>query len=336
MTRPPSRVLIPVVLVVLALAGFLAWRTFGKQDDKPLTLYGNVDIREVNLSFRVDGRVAELMVDEGDAVRAGQVIARLDPDPLRTELEESQANIAAQQSQLSLLQAGNRAEDIAQAQATVEERRAALRDAQADVSRLAQLRGSGATSERSYENAASARDEAAARLRNAEQGLREQRAGSRPEEIRTARANVERARASADRVRLRLQDTELRAPSDGVVLTRAVEKGAIVSAGTTAFTEALANPVWARIYVDARNLGLVAPGAIVNMTTDAAPGKVYRGRVGYVSPTAEFTPKTVETPELRTDLVYRARVVVLNPDSRLRQGMPITVQLANGARPVKD
>ncbi|MGW8192223.1 secretion protein HlyD [Sphingomonas hankookensis] len=328
--------LVPVIIAAIVVAALIAWRTFGHSDDKPLTLYGNVDIREVNLSFRVEGRVADLMVDEGDQVRAGQLLARLDPDPLRTELEESEANVSAQQSQLSLLRAGNRSEDIAQAQATVEERLAALRDAQADVTRLAQLRDSGATSVRAYENATSARDEAAARLRNAEQALREQRAGSRPEEIRQARANVERAKAAAERVRLRLQDTELRAPSDGVVLTRAVEKGAIVSAGSTAFTEALANPVWARIYVDARNLGLVAPGAIVNMTTDAAPGKVYKGRIGYVSPTAEFTPKTVETPELRTDLVYRARVVVLNPDNRLRQGMPITVQLANGAKPVKD
>lgn len=335
MAVPKRRIIVIAVVAAIAVAAFLIFRTVTSKDNKPLVLYGNVDIREVDLSFQVNGQVAELMVDEGDQVRAGQVLARLDTDPLRTELEEAEANTGAQRSRLDLLRAGSRQEDIAQAQANVDERRVALRDAQADVSRLSQLRGSGATSERSYENAVSARDEAAARLRNAEQALREVRSGSRREEIREAQANVERAQAAANRVRLRLEDTELRAPSDGVILTRAVEKGAIVSAGTTAFTEALARPVWARVYVDAVNLGLMAPGTLVNLTTDAAPGKVYQGKVGYVSPTAEFTPKTVQTPELRTDLVYRARVVVLNPDSRLRQGMPITVQLANGAKPVK-
>ncbi|MFN9091531.1 MAG: efflux RND transporter periplasmic adaptor subunit, partial [Alphaproteobacteria bacterium] len=105
-----------------------------------------------------------------------------------------------------------------------------------------------------------------------------------------------------------------------------VEVGEVVQAGQAAFTLALTDPVWARVYVDAGDLGHVAPGAEVELTTDAAPGHVYRGRVGHVSPTAEFTPRSVESPQLRTDLVYRARIVVLNPDDRLRQGMPVTVR----------
>ncbi len=325
-----------IVAVVLAVAAVAAWLLTRGSGEEPLKLYGNIDIREVDLSFRVDGRVAEVLVDEGDAVRAGQVVAKLDAEPLQTELAEAQANIAAQRAQLDLLRAGNRREDIAQAEATVAERRAALANADADVGRLATLRGTGAIADRRWEDAVHHRDEAGARLRGAAQALAEQRAGTRRQEIDQAASNVDRARASADRIRLRVGDTILRAPSDGTILTRAVEKGANVAAGTTAFTEALARPVWARVFVDGPNLGLVAPGTIVAITTDAAPGRVYRGKVGYVSPTAEFTPKTVETEELRTGLVYRARVVVLDPDSRLRQGMPITVQLASGARAVRD
>ncbi|WP_420607304.1 secretion protein HlyD [Novosphingopyxis sp.] len=324
------------VLAVIGLAALVWFFLLRPPSDEPLKLYGNIDIREVDLAFRVDGRVAELLVDEGDAVRAGQLLGRLDPEPLRAELSEAEANIGAQNAQLDLLRAGSRVEDIAQAQALVDERRASLANASADVARLSQLRQSGATSTRSYEDASNARDEAAARLRNAQQGLKESRAGSRRQEVERAAANVGQAKAAADRVKLRLSDTELFAPSSGILLTRAIEKGAIVSAGSTVFTEALANPVWARVYVDQPNLGLVAPGARVTLTTDAAPGKVYHGKVGYVSPTAEFTPKTVETPELRTDLVYRARIVVLDPDTRLRQGMPVTVQLASGAIAVKE
>lgn len=335
-SMPGKRRLMIVAVGLVVAVAIAAWLLTRGPGDKPLTLYGNIDIREVDLSFRVDGRVADVLVDEGDAVRAGQVVATLDAEPLRTDLAEAEATIAAQRSQLDLLRAGNRREDIAQAEAAVAERRAALANVQGDVDRLSSLRGTGAIADRRVEDAINQRDEAAARLRAAQQALAEQRAGTRPQEIAQAASNVDRARAAADRIRLRVSDTVLRAPSDGTILTRAVEKGAIVAAGSTAFTEALARPVWARVFVDAPNLGLVAPGTIVRITTDAAPGKIYRGRIGYVSPTAEFTPKSVETEALRTALVYRARVVVLDPDARLRQGMPITVTLASGARAVED
>lgn len=333
---PGKRRVVVVALGLVVAVAIAAWLLTRGGGDKPLTLYGNIDIREVDLSFRVEGKVADVLVDEGDAVRAGQVVAMLDAEPLRTDLAEAEATIAAQRSQLDLLRAGNRREDIAQAAAAVAERRAALANTQGDVDRLSSLRGTGAIADRRIEDAINQRDEAAARLHAAEQALAEQRAGTRPQEIAQAASNVDRARAAADRIRLRVNDTVLRAPSDGTILTRAVEKGANVAAGSTAFTEALARPVWARVFVDAPNLGLVAPGTIVRITTDAAPGKNYRGRIGYVSPTAEFTPKSVETEALRTALVYRARVVVLDPDARLRQGMPITVTLASGARAVED
>ncbi|RSV17338.1 HlyD family efflux transporter periplasmic adaptor subunit [Sphingomonas sp. ABOLG] len=333
---PGERRVVVVALGLVVAVAIAAWLLTRGGGDKPLTLYGNIDIREVDLSFRVEGKVADVLVDEGDAVRAGQVVAMLDAEPLRTDLAEAEATIAAQRSQLDLLRAGNRREDIAQAAAAVAERRAALANTQGDVDRLSSLRGTGAIADRRIEDAINQRDEAAARLHAAEQALAEQRAGTRPQEIAQAASNVDRARAAADRIRLRVNDTVLRAPSDGTILTRAVEKGANVAAGSTAFTEALARPVWARVFVDAPNLGLVAPGTIVRITTDAAPGKNYRGRIGYVSPTAEFTPKSVETEALRTALVYRARVVVLDPDARLRQGMPITVTLASGARAVED
>ena len=142
-----------------------------------------------------------------------------------------------------------------------------------------------------------------------------------------------RAVAVAAQAEQHLADAQLLAPADGVVLTRAVEPGAILAAGAPVFTVSLRTPVWARIYVSETDLGRIAPGRAVLLYTDARPDRPYHGQIGFVSPTAEFTPKNVETPDLRTALVYRARVVVADPDTALRQGMPVTVRLATEAAP---
>jgi HlyD family secretion protein len=310
---------------VVALAGWGVWLLL-RPDGETLELYGNIDIREAAIGFEIPGRVEALAVDEGARVASGQELGRLDADSVDAELAEARGALSAAEARLALLRAGPTRATIAQSAAQVEERRAALADVQADLSRLAPLAGTGAVADRDVENARSRVAAAAARLRQAEQALADVRAGSRREEIAQAEAERERARATVERLRIRTGDAVLVAPGPGVVLTRAVEVGEVVQGGQTAFTLALTDPVRARIYVDAKDLGRVAPGAEVELTTDAAPGHVYRGRVGHVSPTAEFTPRAVESPELRTDLVYRARVVVLNPDDRLRQGMPVTVR----------
>src|SRR5207248_3184041 len=151
--------------------------------------------------------------------------------------------------------------------------------------------------------------------------------GPRREDIDAGRAQLAEQEALVVEAERRLADSNLVAPNDGTILTRARERGAIVQAGETVFTLTLAAPVWVRSYINERDLGRVRPNMVAEVRTDSAPGKVYPARVGFISPTAEFTPKTVETRELRTDLVYRLRVVVDNPDGGLRQGMPVTVTL---------
>ena len=290
-------------------------------------LYGNVDIREVTIGFRVAGRVATLNVDEGDAVRAGQELARLDATPLQLEVNEVRANAEALGKRMSLLRSGYRPEEVALARATVDERRAALRNAEQTLAREEELKGTGAVPQRVYDDALAARDQARARLAAAGQTLAEQQHGYRQQEIAEGEANHARALAAAAQAEQRLADAVLTAPSDGTVLTRAVEAGAILAAGTPVFTISLREPVWARVYVSEPDLGSVPPGRKVLIYTDARPNQPYHGHVGFVSPTAEFTPKTVETQDLRTALVYRARIIVTDPDPALRQGMPVTVRL---------
>jgi HlyD family secretion protein len=331
--KSPRRRLLAIGTAIVVAIGVITYVVVrAQQGDGGLVLYGNVDIREVNLGFRVAGRVASLAVDEGDVVHAGQALGQLDVAPLERELHEAEGALASLKARHALLTAGYRPEEVAQARATLAERRAALLNAEQELARQSELRGTGATSQRGYDEARAARDEARARVTAAEQSLKQLAAGFRKEEVAESGANMLRAEASVAQSQLRLEDTTLKAPADGVILTRAVEPGAILASGATVFTLSLSRPVWVRAYVGEPDLGRAAPGAAVELYTDSRPGKPYHGRIGYVSPNAEFTPKNVETADLRTSLVYRLRIVVADPDAGLRQGMPVTVKLAPAGR----
>jgi HlyD family secretion protein len=316
------------VLAVAVLAGATWYEGYFGSERRQLTLYGNVDIREVNLGFRVGGRLADLAVDEGQAVVAGEVLGHLDDTPFRRTLAEAEAALAAARAREDLVKAGSRPEDIAQAAALVDQARAASELSQRNLDRVQALHDGGAASQRQYDEALGRRDADAATLRAAEDALARARNGSRSQDIAAARAEVDRAAASVAQARLAVDDCVLKAPSAGVVTTRAVEPGAMLPAGATVFTVSLTQPVWVRAYVDEADLGKVHPGAEVSLLTDARPKQPYAGRIGFISPTAEFTPKSVETPNLRTDLVYRMRIVVEDADEALRQGQPVTVHIA--------
>lgn len=320
-----------LALLLLLAGAVLYWAVYvhGARQG-PLVLYGNVDIRDVNLGFRVSGRLAELMRDEGDPVHAGDLLGRLDAEPYLRELRLAEANVASLKARYDLLLAGYRKEDIGQARATVQQRQAVLTNTEQVLARRLALRPTGAASEENTIDALAARDEAAANLKAGQESLRLLENGYRPEEITEAKGNFERAEADLAEARLRVDDTTLYAPSDGIILTRANEPGAVLAVGATVFTLSLTQHAWIRAYVSERELGRVHPGDNVLIFTDTRRQQPYHGTVGYVSPTAEFTPKSVETTDLRTDLVYRLRVVVLDADPSLRQGMPVTVRFQDG------
>ncbi len=329
------RLVIPLTLVAAA-AGFGVWRYEAVPAEEPaeLALQGNIDVRQVNLAFKVAGRIATLAADEGDAVKAGQVVATLDERYFRDDLRLARADRDNAAANLERLKNGFRPEEIETARAQEAERQATLKRAEQDFRRVQSLSGTSAVSHQEYDQAQAALREAEARLRSAAASRKLYEIGSRKEDIAAAQAQYDAAVAKVIVSERNLADSSLYAPNDGTILTRARERGAIVNAGETVFTLTLASPVWVRTYVNEQDLGRVQPGMPAAVTTDSAPGRAYRGHVGFISPTAEFTPKTVETRELRTDLVYRLRVVVDDPDGGLRQGMPVTVRLAlPGPRP---
>jgi HlyD family secretion protein len=321
-------VILLAVATIAAGTGWWFWQSRPARDDGAV-FYGNVDIREVNLGFRVSGRVEKMLKDEGDLVKAGEIIALLDPEPFQHQLDKAKANLNALIATRDLRRNGNRVEDISKAAAAVTELRATSRNAGIELARQKKLLATNVSSRREYDNAEVQYHEAAARTHSAQENLRQLQSGFRVEEIAEAEANVAKAQAEVKAAETNLIDTKLIAPEDGIVMTRAVEAGSIMQAGSTALTVNLRAPVWVRAYVNEPFLARVKPGSPVELYTDFHPTKPYHGQIGYVSPRAEFTPKSVETTDLRTALVYRFRVVVSAPDDNLRQGMPVTVRLAS-------
>ncbi|TKI05382.1 secretion protein HlyD [Martelella alba] len=328
------KIAIGVIVLILIAGAIYAIAGYRRQQDQPLTLYGNVDIRTVDLAFRVGGRLAQLAVDEGDAIHPGQVLAKLDDAPYRNALQQARANVDNARAKLDLALAGYRNEEIAQVRSQLAQQQAAYDYAERFYQRERMAWEKRAISADQLDDALAARDQAKANLQAASDKLRQYLTGNRPQDIASAKAELAQMEAALAQAQLDLSDTVLTSPSSGTLLTRAQEAGSMLSAGQTVFTLSLTRPVWIRAYIAEDNLTQAVPGSAVDIVTDGLPGKTYHGKIGFVSPTAEFTPKNVETPELRTDLVYRLRIIVTDADDRLRQGMPVTLRfpsIADGA-----
>lgn len=326
MTVKKRLLIVLAALLVGAVAASAALQLVRRHEADTLTLYGNVDIREVELAFRVGGRLQKMHYDEGDAVAAGDVVAEIDPEPSTEALAVAEARVAQARARLAKLEAGSRPQEVARARAAVNQAQAAYENADSDLRRQSALLESGASSQRVVDSARARRDELAANLAAATENLALAEEGFRSEDIVAARADLAAATAQAELSATQLEDTKLIAPDNGTLVTRIREPGSMLGAGAPVYSLSLRDPVYVRAYVDEPHLGRLAPGMRVTITTDSSD-KTYSGQVGFISPRAEFTPRSVETTTLRTDLVYRLRIVVADSDDALRQGMPVTIEL---------
>ncbi len=320
-------VLLPVLLMVAAMAAY-AWHFFHSQAAPPLVLYGNVDIRETDLAFRQSGRLKTMLMEEGATVKAGQLLATLDDVPFQEAVAGAEANVAQARAELAKLYHGNRPQQVAEAREAVRQAAAADVNARADAARQRGLLANGASSQRIVDAATAASDAADANLAAAKQQLNLMVVGSRQEDIDAGVAQLAQTQANLAQAQTALADTHVFAPVDAIVLSRVREPGSMVGPSVPVYTLTDLIPVYVRAYARETELGKMVPGTRVKVFTDS--GKhVYTGTVGFVSPQAEFTPKSVETTDLRTDLVYRIRVTIDHPDEHLRQGMPVTVRFAS-------
>jgi HlyD family secretion protein len=292
----------------------------------PGTLYGNVEIRQVDLSFNAEGTVISMPKREGDRVKQDETIAGLDPATYQSAYDLAVARRDAAQAQLDVLLAGTRPEEIDEARANLAAAQASLADAEVSFERQKGLAATNATTRQLLDDARMALDAGRARMDQMQASLTKAVNGPRAEDIAAARAQLRAAEATVDLAHTQLARTKLIAPADGTIMTRVIEPGTVVLPAANVYSMALDDEVWVRAFAPEPLLARVAPGTEVTLTSDGTH-KSYRGRIGYVSPAAEFTPKTVETPELRTQLVYRLRIRVENADDGIRQGMPVTITL---------
>ncbi|WP_350283491.1 secretion protein HlyD [Nitrosomonas sp.] len=321
-----KRILIITVILLAAGGAIFAWVQHTEQDESPLYLYGNVDIREVQLAFRQPGRVMQMLFDEGDAVVAGTHMATLDAQPYQEALAAAKASVQVAQAELAKMRRGLRPQEIIQAQEALNQAEAVAHRAKRDYARLSRLLPSKASSQQEVDSARAARDQAIAGVKAAKAVLSQAREGFRKEDIAAAEAQLAAAMATRDQAATALADTKLFAPNDGTVIARIREPGSMVASQSAVYNLSLDKPVYIRAYIGETALGRIAPGTPVQVRSDSSK-KIYHGQVGFISPRAEFTPKTVETTDLRTDLVYRLRIVVSDADAALRQGMPVTVEV---------
>jgi HlyD family secretion protein len=318
--------IVMVAVAALAAGGWFAIRhlTGGGPDG---TLYGNVEIRQVDLAFNSEGAVTAMAKQEGDKVTAGDTLATLDDATYRSALALAAARRDAAQAQLDKLVNGTRPEDIDQARANLAAANAVLADAQVTFTRQAGLAATNATTRQLVDDSRRGMDSALAQVAQTKAALAEAVNGPRAEDIAAARAQVRESEAALELAGTQLDRTVLKTPMDGIVMTRVIEPGTVVLPGSAVYSIAITGEVWIRAFVPETMLGRVAPDRDVLVFTDGRAKQPYHGRIGYVAPASEFTPKTVETPELRTQLVYRIRVRLTDPDAGIRQGQPVTIQL---------
>lgn len=274
-----KKILILLILTA-AIIGIWLYNKKEKPDPNILTLFGNIEIRQVDLSFRVEGKIAKMLAEEGDAVKKGQLLGYLEDTTYKSAYEKNLSDIEA-------LKAINA-------------------NAQSQYERNIPLCADGTTSKQECDSLINTKD--------------------------SSKASLDASVASSKGAKKNLDDTRLYAPDDGIIMTRIQEPGAVVEPSSPIYTMAKSKPVWVRAYIPETSLANVKYGMEVNVFTDTTnpqTGKKreYKGYVGYISPIAEFTPKTVQTEDLRTDLVYRVRIYIYDIDEYLRQGMPVTVKL---------
>jgi HlyD family secretion protein len=315
--------IIPILVILVVLAAvFLYFRNRSPVDPDRIRVSGNIEMTEAEVSFKIPGRVEERLVAEGESVTAGQVVARLDSRELVQEKALRQAQVGSAQAALAELQAGSRTEEIAQAQALLERAQADRERAQVEFERQKRLYQREVISTREYDLARTTHDGAEARVREAREYLALVKKGPRREKIDQARASLRASEQVLAQAQTRLEYTVAVSPLSGIVLSKNIEPGEVVSAGTPVVTVGEVSQVFLRAYINETDLGRVKVGQKVKVTTDTFPGKSYEGHISFLAPQAEFTPKNIQTQKERVKLVYRIKVEIPNPKMELKPGMP--------------
>lgn len=322
-----KRILILGILAaVMAVAGFY-WFSENNKDDGALVLSGNVEVTEVDLGFRIGGRIKDMSAEEGDYVEMGARLASLESGELKGIVRRESGSLRESEARLRDLKAGSRAQEIGKARAALESARAELERAGNDFDRASALYNGGVLAKSEYDAAKSSYESRAAFETSAKEHLSLVAEGPRPDEVSAAYSRVEQSRAALAVAEERLRDAFINSPISGVILRRYAEPGEITSASVPVYTVGDLSKPWIKVYVKEDKLGLVNLGQRAEVAVDSFPDKKFEGKVSYISSEAEFTPKNIQTQEERVKLVFAVKVSVVNEGGVLKPGMPSDVRL---------
>lgn len=324
-----------VIAFAVLLLGVGAFVYYGQWKNRSGELYysGTIESTNSELSFQVAGRVVQVFVDEGQAVKKEQVLAALDPSEYQANVDQAKATLTRTEGNLrqmkTFLEINRKTlpAEVTRAEAGVSSARDILVKAKQDKERYDQLYERRVVSQKEWESMRLNYDTASARLTDAEAVLRQAQSNLKridvaEREVEVAGAQIQASRAALDLTEIQLKRTRLAAPFDGIIVSRNVEPGYVVSPARQVFTLSDLSTVKLKIFVGETEIGKVKPGQKVDIRVDTFPKKVYKGHVSYISPEGEFTPKIIQTHKERVKLVYLVQVTIPNPDLELKSGMP--------------
>jgi len=313
-----------VIFIVAGVSGLLFYLFIRDQKvgDTFIKVSGNIETTEVDVGFKISGRIVSISVQEGDWIEKGKMLAKLDDEDLRQRLELARATLRSAQARLKKLLAGSRPEELREAEAILHQAQFDLENKQTQYERMKALFEKRVIPKETLDNAETGYKIAKASLQKAMENYQLVKEGPRKEDIEDARAQVEQTQASLKLAETQLSYTVLYSPISGVVLVKSGEMGEVVNPGTSILTLADIENVWLKAYIPETELSKVKWGQEVMVTTDLRPQKIYKGKISFISSQAEFTPKQIQTEKERVTLVYRIKVDIPNPDRELKPGMP--------------
>ncbi len=319
----------PVLVFLLTFSLMACERNRGPQD---ISGTGTVEAVEVTIGNKIPGQVLQVIPREGDLVKVGDVVARIDHEDLDLELQRARAGVRAAEAQLTLLRRGPRRQEIRRAEQMVEQARAALDNARTTYRRAQDLLARKVVPQSNVDNARAQVDVLQAQHNAAQEALSVLRAGSRLEQLHMAEANLEQAETLVSILQKKIADCTVKSPTAGRVVARFLEPGELAGTGTPILRVADLSDVWIMIYVSETELGRVRVDGDAEIRVDSFPDKSFPGKVTYISPQEEFTPKNIQTKDERVRMVFGVKVEAKNPDESLKPGMPADVVLP-GTRP---
>ncbi|MDU1911673.1 efflux RND transporter periplasmic adaptor subunit [Fusobacterium sp.] len=331
------KIILLIIIIAIIFSGGCIYNKINK--DESIVLYGNVDIRQVALAFNASERIEEMYFEEGDEVKKGELLATLDTKSLKLQIEKNKAEIETQENVVLRLKNGSRPEEISQKLAQLNAAEAEAKNAKMQLQRIQKAYSNSAgrsISKQEKDEAESKVKITAAQVKEAYEGYQLANIGPREEDIAEAEAQLKGLKAELAIQEYLLSQTQLMAPSDAVIRSRLQEPGDMASPQRATYLLALNDKKWIRAYIQESHLGFVKPGMDVAVSIDSYPDKTINGQVGFISSVAEFTPKAVQTEELRTSLLYEIRIYVNDSEDILRMGMPATIKIDDSRTNTKE